>query len=291
MLTSEELRQIHRLHLQAGRAVDSPFGGDYRSAFKGRGMEFEEVRQYVPGDDVRHIDWNVTARSGQPFVKEFREERELILMLVVDVSASVHFGGGGLDGQTDKRRQLARVAGALAFAGVRNQDRVGLLTFSDRIEHFVPPRKSRGHAWSVIRTVFEDHAQGLGTDLPGALEHVARVLKRRSVVCVLSDFLPGASGADGQRELRVLAWRHKVHCFVVHDPLEAHLPPVGLVSLQDAETGRTRVVDAGHARLEPTVEQRIQRLRQAGAAVCELPVDQDAFHRLVAHFRRFGGSR
>lgn len=289
MLTAEELRQIRRLHVQAGRAVDSPFAGEYRSAFKGRGMEFEEVRPYVPGDDVRHIDWNVTARTGQPFIKEFREERELVLMLVVDVSGSVHFGGGGRDGETDKRRQLARVAGALAFAAIRNNDKVGLLTFSDRVERFVPPRKSRGHAWAVIRAVFEDHPQGQGTDLAQALEHTARMLRRRAVVCVLSDFLPGVGRPEPSRQLQVLAWRHQLHCFVVHDPLEARLPPVGLVELVDAETGRTRLVDAGRARLQSSVRSRVQGLQRVGARVCEIPVDEDAFHRLVVHFRRFGG--
>jgi len=133
MLTADELRVLRGLHIQAGRKVDSPFAGEYRSAFRGRGMEFEEVRPYVPGDDVRHIDWNVTARTGLPHIKEYREERELTLQLVLDVSGSVGFGGGGIDGRTDKRLQIARVAGALAYAAVRNGDRVGLMSFSDRV--------------------------------------------------------------------------------------------------------------------------------------------------------------
>lgn len=287
MLTPEELRQIRRLHLQAGRAVSSPFAGEYRSAFKGRGMEFEEVRPYVPGDDVRHIDWNVTARTGEPFVKEFREERELQLLLVADVSGSVHFGSGGLDGETDKRRQLARVAGALAFAATRNNDKVGLITFSDRIERAVPPRKSRGHAWTVIRALFEDHPQGQGTDLAQALERAGQMLRRRAVICVLSDFLapPGF-----ERELRVLSWKHRVHCFLVHDPREARLPPVGLLRIRDAETGRERLVDARHLRIGSPVPERLALLRRAGARVCEIPVDQDAFHLLAGHFRRQGGA-
>jgi len=147
LLTSDDLLQIRRLQLQLDRKVDSPFAGEYRSAFRGRGMEFEEVRPYVPGDDVRHIDWNVTARTGSPFIKEFREERELTLMVVMDVSGSVRFGSGGRDGRTDKRLQIARLAGALAYAAVRNGDRVGLVAFSDRVEQFLPPRKTRGYAW------------------------------------------------------------------------------------------------------------------------------------------------
>ncbi len=287
MLTPEELRQIRRLHLQAGRAVSSPFAGEYRSAFKGRGMEFEEVRPYVPGDDVRHIDWNVTARTGEPFVKEFREERELQLLLVTDVSGSVHFGSGGLDGETDKRRQLARVAGALAFAATRNNDKVGLITFSDRIERAVPPRKSRGHAWTVIRALFEDHPQGQGTNLAQALERAGQMLSRRAVICVLSDFL---APAGFERELRVLSWKHRVHCFLVHDPREARLPPVGLLRIRDAETGRERTVDARHLRIASPVPERLALLRRAGARVCEVPVDQDAFHLLIGHFRRQGGA-
>ena len=296
MLTAEELRQIRRLHVQAGRAVDSPFAGEYRSAFKGRGMEFEEVRPYVPGDDVRHIDWNVTARTGLPFVKEFREERELILLLVVDVSGSVHFGSGGRDGETDKRRQLARIAGALAFAGIRNGDHVGLLTFSDRIERFVPPRKSRGHAWSVIRSVFEDRPEGRGTDLSLALEHAARMLKRRAVVCVLSDFLPGAGQAAlgplaGERELRVLAWRHQVHCFLVHDPFEAALPDLGLLELEDAETGTRRVVESGRVQTALSPGRRAHALRGLGVRVAEIPTDRDPFAMLHQHFLRAGAGR
>ncbi len=291
MLTAEELRQIRRLHVQAGRAVDSPFAGEYRSAFKGRGMEFEEVRPYVPGDDVRHIDWNVTARTGVPFVKEFREERELVLMLVVDVSGSIHFGSGGVDGETDKRRQLARVAGGLAFAGIRNGDRVGLLTFSDRVERFVPPRKSRGHAWMVIRSVFEDRPEGRGTDLGMALEHAARMLKRKAVVCVISDFLPGQATSAGERELKVLAYRHQLHCFVLHDPFEQALPPVGLLELEDAETGQPALVDSAKVGAALPVERRVRALRRAGARVSEIPTDGDPFVALHKHFRRYGGRR
>ena len=171
MLTPEELRQIRRLHVQLARRVDSPLAGEYRSAFRGQGMEFEEVRPYLPGDDVRHIDWNVTARANAPFIKEFREERELTLVLVLDVSGSMLFGGGGLDGRTDKRLQVARLAGALAFAAIRNRDRVGLLSFSDGVERYLPPRKSRGHAWAVIQAAFEE-VGGKQTGLTLSLIHI-----------------------------------------------------------------------------------------------------------------------
>jgi uncharacterized protein (DUF58 family) len=282
VLTAEELRQLRRLSLQAGRAVDSPFGGEYRSAFRGQGMEFEEVRPYVPGDDIRHIDWNVTARTGEPHVKQFREERELTLMLVVDLSGSVAFGTGGRDGRTDKRLQIARLAGGLAWAAVRAGDRVGMLSFSDRVEEYLPPRKSRGHAWALIRSVFEHQSAGSGTDLGAALHRVHLSLRRRAVVCVISDFL---SAGPFDRPLAVLGRRHRLNALVVHDPVEAALPDVGLIELQDAETGRSRLVDARRLQLVEGVEARVQRLRRAGARATPVRTDEDPFHLLLAHFR------
>ena len=282
MLTAEELRQIRRLHLQASRRVDNPFAGSYRSAFRGRGMEFEEVRPYVPGDDVRHIDWNVTARTSQPFVKEFREERELTLLLVMDVSGSVSFGGGGRDGRTDKRLQIARLAGALAFAGVRNGDRVGLVSFTDRVERFLPPRKSRGHAWAVLQAAFERHPERRGTDLAQTLEFVGRVLRRRAVVSVVSDFL---APRPWDRALSALARRHQVSCFVVHDPLEQSVPDVGLIEIEDAETGARRVVDSRALRSMSSPAERVTRLRRTGAWARAVATDEDAFFQLLLHFK------
>jgi len=283
MLTPDELRQLRRLHIQAGRRVDSPFAGEYRSAFRGQGMEFEEVRPYVPGDDVRHIDWNVTARTGLPHIKEFREERELTLQLVLDVSGSVGFGGGGADGRTDKRLQIARVAGALAFAAVRNGDRVGLMTFSDQVERFLPPRKSRGHAWAVLRAAFERDAQGQGTDISGALEQLGTALRRRAVVCVVSDFL---SDTPFLRELAILARRHKVSCFLVHDPLEQALPNLGLIEMEDAETGRRRLVDTSTVRPWTDLESRLREIRKTGAHVTAITTAEDPFIHMLRHFRR-----
>jgi len=283
MLTPEELRQIRRLHVQLGRRVDSPFTGEYRSAFRGRGMEFEEVRPYIPGDDVRHIDWNVTARANAPFIKEFREERELTLMLVVDVSPSMLFGAGGRDGRTDKRLQVARLAGALAFAAVRNSDRVGLVSFADGVERFLPPRKSRGHAWAVIRAAFGDAGRGKGTDLAGALQRIGRSLKRRAVICVLSDFV----APDGyHRELASLAHRHTVNAFLVSDPLEAKMPSVGLIALEDAETGAVRLVDSGALAAREPAEERLRALRRAGARASIVSTADDPITVLHRHFLR-----
>lgn len=263
--------------------MDNPFAGSYRSAFRGRGMEFEEVRPYVPGDDIRHIDWNVTARTGQAFIKEFREERELTLLIVMDVSGSVRFGGGGRDGRTDKRLQVARLAGGLAFAAIRNGDRVGLVSFTDRVEQYLPPRKSRGHAWAVLQAAFAHHPERRGTDLAGTLEFVGRVLRRRAVVCVLSDFL---APAPYDRALAVLARRHHISGFLVHDALEHALPAVGLMELEDAETGERRLVDAGATSLGLGVQERISRLRRSGAWARPVRTDEDPFFQLLLHFKQ-----
>ena len=289
MLTPEDLRQIRRLHVQLGRRVDSPFAGDYRSAFRGRGMEFEEVRPYFPGDDVRHIDWNVTARTDVPHIKEFREERELTLMLVVDVSASMRFGSGGADGRTDKRLQVARIAGALAFAAVRNSDRVGLLSFAGGVEHHLPPRKKRGHAWAILRAAFEDAAgTGPETDLAGALERLGRALHRRTVVCILSDFIAPAAYL---RELELLSRRHDGSAFLVTDPLEEALPPVGLIELADAADGARRLIDTSAVRPRAPVAERIAALRRAGARVRHIPTTEDPVLALHQHFQYVGGRR
>lgn len=282
MLNAEELRQIRRLHLQASRRVDNPFAGSYRSAFRGRGMEFEEVRPYVPGDDVRHIDWNVTARTSQPFVKEFREERELTLLLVMDVSGSVSFGAGGRDGRTDKRLQIARLAGALAFAAVRNGDRVGLVSFTDRVERFLPPRKSRGHAWAVLQAAFERHAIRRATDLAETLDFVGRVQRRRAVVSVISDFM---APKPWDRSLAALARRHQVSCFLVHDPLEQAVPDVGLLELEDAETGGVRIIDTRRMLGASPAPERLARLRRAGAWARAVATNEDPFFQLLLHFK------
>lgn len=273
-LTPEELSELRRLHVQAGRRVDALFGGDYRSAVRGRGMEFEEVRTYQPGDDVRHLDWNVTARTGEPFVKVFREERQTTLMLVVDVSGSTRVGTGGRDGRTDRRTQLARIAGGLAYASFRNRDRVGLVTFSDRIEATITPRRTRAHTWSIIQHVYDAHAKGHGTDLSLALGFAAGIQHRRSVFVVVSDFLdPG----PWDRVLGAIARRHQVYAICVPDALDASLGDLGLVEIQDAETGRTRVVDARALTGRVPVEARVERLRRTGARAFAIATEDDAF--------------
>lgn len=237
MLSPEVLRQIRRLELRAGRAVTDVMAGNYVSAFKARGMEFEEVREYVPGDEVRLIDWNVTARLNVPHVKVLREEREMTVLIVCDVSASQSFKGF----HRAKREVAAEMAAVLAFLASRSQDRVGLVLAADAVEAFVPPRKGRGHVWNLIREVLTYEAKGRGTGLEQALRFVDQVQKRRALVFVLSDFLGELPQNMGQ-----LARRHDVVAVRICDPLEREIPrDAGLVEVTDAESGRAVVVDAG----------------------------------------------
>jgi uncharacterized protein (DUF58 family) len=215
--------------------VNQVFSGEYHSVFKGRGMEFSEVREYQPGDDVRTIDWNVTARLNHPFVKIFEEERELTVMLVVDVSGSQAFGS-----QSSLKKDIAiEISAVLAFSAMRNNDKVGLLMFTDTIEKFVPPRKGRFHTLRIIRELLSFEPKARGTSIRGALEYLNHIQKKRSIVFLISDFLD----ADYEAALRIAGRRHDLVGLVMNDPREQELPRVGLMTLLDAESGRVRTVD------------------------------------------------
>ena len=235
MITREILKQVRRIEITTRGLVNEVFSGEYHSVFKGRGMSFAEVREYQYGDDIRGIDWNVTARTGAPHVKIFEEERELTLMLVVDVSASSDFGTRG----RTKSALAVELCGVLAFSAIKNNDKVGLILFSDRIERFVPPRKGRRHALRVLRELLFHPAEGKGTDIGGALEYLARVTRRRAVVFLVSDFL--AEGYD--KALSVAARRHDLVAVRVGDRREAEIPPMGFVEFEDAESGQRVVVN------------------------------------------------
>ena len=236
LLSSQEiLKKVRRIEIRTNRLVNESLAGEYHSVFKGRGMEFDEVREYTPGDDIRTIDWNVTSRMGHPYVKKYVEERELTVMLVVDASASGDFGTVG----STKRAMAAEVCALLAFSAIRNSDRVGLLIFTDREERYVPPRKGRNHVLRVIREVLTFQPVGRGTNLTLALESLARGIRRRSVAFVVSDFLD----ADFERALRLANRKHDVIALSLSDPREMELPPVGLLELEDAESGRRMLVD------------------------------------------------
>src|SRR5262245_9108530 len=235
MLPREVVLQIRRLQLRARRAVEDLLGGEYHSVFKGTGIAFDEVRSYQPGDDVRAIDWNVTARMGQPFIKRFIEERELTVILAMDCSRRRSFGTGA----QPKREVAAELAAVLAFSAISNNDRVGLAQFTDRMEQFLPPRKGHRHALRLIRDVLFYQPSHRGTNLTAGLDYLNRVLRRRAIVFLFSDFLD----RDFDRALRRTARRHDLVAVCVRDPREEDLPPVGLVEIEDAETGRHLVID------------------------------------------------
>ncbi len=235
MLDPELVNRIRQIQITTSHAVNADFAGQYESTFKGRGMEFEEVREYVPGDDVRTIDWNVTARAGRPYIKRYVEERELTVMLAVDLSASGAFGTAG----RLKNELAAELCAVLAFAAIRNNDKVGLILFTDRIERFIPPKKGSRHVLRLIRDLLCFEAPRRATRVDEALDFVARVTRKRATVFVVSDFL-----ADGFVEpMSRVNRRHDVIAVSVQDPAELALPRVGLVEWADAETGEVRLVD------------------------------------------------
>lgn len=236
MLPPELLRHIRHIEIRTRRAVNDVLAGQYESVFRGAGIAFEEVREYQPGDDVRTIDWNVTARMGHPFVKRYREEREQTVVLLVDVSASQSFGTTA----RWKNDVAAELCALLAFSAVRNNDKVGVILFSDHVEHFVAARKGTSHVLRLIRDVLYFRPAGRGTDVAAALGYLRRVTHRRAIVFLLSDFL--TSGYE--QPLRIVARRHEVVAVRLVDPRERQLPPAGLVDLEDAETGERFTVDS-----------------------------------------------
>jgi len=251
MLPKELLKKVRRIEIRTSHMVRDVLAGQYHSVFKGRGMEFEEVREYQIGDDVRIIDWNVSARYGKPYVKVFREERELTVLILADMSGSHLFGTAG----QLKRDLMAEVCATLAFSAIRNNDKVGLILFTDRLEKAVPARKGLSHVLRVIRELLYHQPAGLGTDLAGGLEHLNRATKRRAVVFVVSDFL----AVGYERAIRIAKRKHDVIPIIITDPREEHLPDVGLIELYDSETGRTLLVDTSNARVRRLYEERSRR--------------------------------
>lgn len=237
----EILRQVKLIELRTRGLVNSLFTGEYRSVFKGQGMEFSEVREYEPGDDVRSIDWNVTARMRRPFVKRYIEERELTVMLAVDLSGSERFGTV----RRFKSELATELAAVLAMTAVRNNDRVGLVLFTDRIEYVLPPRKGRRHVLRMIRDLLTFEPDGTGTDLAGTLDYLSRSMKQKSIVFIVSDFV--AEGID--HPLKLLAQRHDIVAITVEDPSELVLPDIGIARLTDPESGETVYVDTSSNRV------------------------------------------
>lgn len=297
--TREILAKVRQIEIRTSRLAQESLAGQYHSVFKGRGMNFEEVREYVPGDEVRAIDWNVTARSGRPFVKKYTEERELTILLVVDLSASGNFGSG----VQSKRELAAEVASVLAFSAIRNDDKVGLVLFTDEIEHWIPPKKGRRHVLRVIRDILFFEPERRGTDIVQALDFVNRVLRRRAVTFLLSDFLIPASGPTGaealRRALELAGRRHDLVALSISDPRESELPAVGRIVLEDAERGELVEVDTRDPRARERYAEaaaqrrraRLQMLRGAGVDALDLSTDLPYVAALRRFFRtRIGGA-
>ena len=238
---------MRQLEIRTRRMVNDSLAGSYHSVFKGRGMDFDEVREYSAGDEVRTIDWNVTARAGRPFVKKFTEERELTIFLLVDISASGNFGSGSMS----KRDLAAELASVLAFSAIRNSDKVGLLLYTDQIERYLPPKKGRRHVLRVVRDILYHTPEAIGTDTVKALDVANRLLHRRAVVFLISDFETSKSAAAARVELRRAMRRtnrrHDLIAVQVEDPRERELPDVGIVALEDAESGEVIEVDTASA--------------------------------------------
>ncbi len=252
-ITADTLRKIRRIELQTRRLVNNSFAGAYHAVFKGKGIAFDTVRPYQPGDDIRDIDWNVTARTGDPHVKRYIEERELTVMLVFDGSASCLFGTT----KQQKRELAAELGAVLAYAAIRNNDRVGLLIFSDKIEKYIPPRKGRNHTLRLIRELLAAQSNGSGTDIATALQTVNRVLTHGAIVFLISDFL--APVEHFTREMMALSRRHDTIAIQITDPRETQWPQVGLVGLQDAESGSVQWIDTHSAQWQTAFTTQTQQ--------------------------------
>ena len=285
----ELMEKVGKIRILTNRLIDDQLSGDYQSTFKGQGVEFDEVRPYIAGDDVRSIDWNVTARTGVPYIKRFSEERELTILFMVDVSGSQSYGSV----TRSKAELAAEVTALLALTAIRNQDKIGLVLFSDRIVKYIPPRKGSGSVMRLVREVLaaEDDAEG-GTDIAAALKFLNGVQKRRAVVFLVSDFLQPS--ADYERLLRATSRHHDMVCVPVSDPAEAELPDVGLVELEDPETGCLELVDTSDAavrrafaaRAAEEREEQTRFFRRSGIDTLAVATDRPYIDGVRALFKR-----
>lgn len=286
MIPKEILKKVKRLEITTRGMVNDVFSGEYHSIFKGRGMEFSEVREYQIGDDIRTIDWNVTARYGRPFVKVFEEERELTVMLLVDASSSGEFGSF----ERMKGEIAVEICALLAFSAIKNNDKVGLVIFTDRVEKFVPPRKGKMHVYRVLRELLYFHPEDRKTDISAALEYVNRVVRRRSVVFLVSDFY----STDYENALRIANRRHDVVGIHIVDPREMEWPDVGYIEVEDSETGERMLVDtrpsgfrqAMGKRASDAALRREKMFKSMGMDFVDIHTDRSTVEPLIAFFRK-----
>ncbi len=288
MDTKELLKKVRKIEIKTKRLSNHVFGGEYHSTFKGRGMIFSEVRSYQFGDDVRSIDWNVTARYNEPFVKVFEEERELTMMLVVDVSGSELFGTK----LQSKKEVITEIAATLAFSATQNNDKIGLLLYSDQMELFIPPKKGRSHVLRIIRELLEFEPKGKNTDLVEALKYVSSVMKKKAIIFVLSDFM-----ADGyQQTLKILSGKHDVTGIRIYDEREEEIPSLGLVQMQDGETGELMTVNTSSKSVRRAYATYFKEreayfkdsFNKSGAGTINTRVDEGYVKKLLGYFKRRG---
>ncbi|MDM8516953.1 DUF58 domain-containing protein [Desulfobacterales bacterium HSG16] len=279
MLSPEIIKKIKKIHIKSGRLVNSMMAGQYKSVFRGSGIEFEEVREYTPGDEVKSIDWKVSARLGHPYVKRFREERELIVMLLLDMSASGSFGTV----ENLKRETAAEIASVLAFNAIRNNDKVGAILFTDRVEKYIPPKKGASHVWRVIKEMFDFEPENTGTDIRNAVGYLGRVCAKKSVVFLISDFLAGreedrlvpGKKNDLIKGLRTGSRKHELIAVMLSDPGEFILPEAGILCCRDVETGRTLFMDASDEKTRKRFEgARVREYRDSVEALKSADIDR-----------------
>ncbi|MFC5194336.1 DUF58 domain-containing protein [Bizionia hallyeonensis] len=286
MDTKELLKKVRKIEIKTRRLSDHIFGGEYHSTFKGRGMTFSEVRQYQYGDDVRNIDWNVTARTNEPHIKVFEEERELTMMLMVDVSGSEFFG---TDSQF-KNEIVTEIAATLAFSATQNNDKIGLILFSDAIELYIPPKKGRSHVLRIIRELIEFKPQSQKTDIAEALKFLSNVMKRKAIVFMLSDFMAD----DYRHNLKIAAGRHDISGIRVYDRHEENIPNLGMVQMQDQETGKSMLVNTASKRVRLAYSKHYndrvtyfkESFSKSGAGVIDCRVDESYVKKLLGYFKQ-----
>jgi uncharacterized protein (DUF58 family) len=288
MDTKELLKKVRKIEIKTRRLSDHIFSGEYHSSFKGRGMTFSEVRQYGYGDDVRSIDWNVTARYNEPFVKVFEEERELTMVLMVDVSGSEYFGTI----KQFKRETITEISATLAFSAIQNNDKVGLLLFSDEVELFIPPKKGKPHVLRIIRELIEFHPKSKKTNITQALRYLSNVMKKKAIVFILSDFMDD----DYDNALKIVGRKHDVTGIRVFDKYEEEIPNLGMVSMLDSETGNTILVNTNSNRVRTnykahylkTIDYFENTFRRSGSGTINTRIDESYVKKLLGYFKRRG---
>lgn len=288
MDTKELLKKVRKIEIKTRRLSDHIFGGEYHSTFKGRGMTFSEVRQYQFGDDVRNIDWNVTARYNEPYIKVFEEERELTMMLMVDISGSEHFGTTN----QFKKEIITEISATLAFSALQNNDKAGLILFSDEVELFIPPKKGKSHVLRIIRELLEFKPKSNKTDIAGALKYLTNVMKKKAIVFVLSDFIAD----DYERTMKIIGRKHDVTGIRIYDEREESIPNLGMVQMQDAETGVIKLVNTQSKSVRNAyskyhrerVEYFKETFTKSGSGVLDCRVDESYVKKLLGYFKRRG---